>query len=63
MSRRAESPLASSSSRDMELVTTHHFDPASLSVLDEPVQRYVNHALAAPGAVMAGSRRARECRA
>jgi hypothetical protein len=24
----------------MELGTTHHFDPASLSVLDEPVQRY-----------------------
>ncbi len=53
---RAESPPASSSSRDMELVTTDHFGPASLSGLDEPVQRYLNHALA-PGAVIDGSRR------
>jgi hypothetical protein len=34
------------------------FDPASLSALDEPVQRYLNHALA-PGAVVAGGRRLR----
>ena len=66
MSRQAESPPASSSSLDMELVIPDHhhvappaspryFDPASLSVLDEPVQRYLNHALA-PGAVIAASR-------
>ncbi len=66
MSRRAGSPPESSSSRDMELMTPdkglvapsaspRYFDPASLSVLEEPVRRYFNHVLA-PGAVIAGSR-------
>jgi hypothetical protein len=32
------------------------FDPAFLSALEEPVQRYLNHALA-PGTVVAGGRR------
>jgi hypothetical protein len=33
-----------------------YFDPAALVALEEPVQRYLNHALA-PGAVVAGGRR------
>src|SRR5687768_5675128 len=55
----AASPPAPSSSPRRELVTLvspGYFDPASLKALDEPVQRYLNHALA-PGAVIADGRR------
>jgi hypothetical protein len=37
-------------------MSPRRFDPASLSTLEEPVQRYLNHTLA-PGAVVAGGRR------
>lgn len=37
-------------------VPPRYFDPASLKELEEPVQRYLNHALA-PGAIIAGRRR------
>jgi hypothetical protein len=84
MSRQAESPPASSSSRSRDehrraraspsdpdagrpvmprlasaaehSASQRVFDPASLSALDEPVRRYLNHALA-PGAVVASGRR------